>query len=174
MELTAASHVGHCRLQHSQMLLLLLLLSGCKLHVVSLLLSLFHSPSFHLSLSLCCVFLMGFHLFAINLSLFIFIIVRFLCSSARLLLLLLLLHLCLAAFSRTWQLCTCVSLCVCVSVRVRVPFALLCVRAINCYYRHDAACRRRPRRRLPLAPQAHPHLLLYFHLYALLDDDRHC
>lgn len=78
----------------------------------SLCLVLFYSPS--LSLALCCVFLMGFHLFAINLSLFIFIIVRFLCSSAPVLLFFLLLHLCLAAFSRTWQLCTCVAVCVCV------------------------------------------------------------
>lgn len=71
----------------------------------------------------CSAFLMGFHLFAINLSLFIFIIVRFLCSFSRFCSLCrmshvacmyLLLQSCLAEFSGTWQLCT--WLCVCVYV----------------------------------------------------------
>jgi len=53
--------------------------------------------------------LMGFHLFAINLSLFIFIIVRFLCSLFALCPCHLLLQSCLAAFSPA-RMCVCVCL----------------------------------------------------------------
>lgn len=42
----------------------------------------------------------------------------------------------------TMHVYVCVSLPLCVCVSVCLPCALLCVRAINCYYRRDAACRR--------------------------------
>lgn len=113
----------------------------------------------------CCAFLMGFHLFAINLSLFIFIIVWLLCPSACPAPTALV---CAVCFCGCCSCCSCVSrhfpalgngthvsVCVCVCV---LMFGVVCVRAINCYYRHDAAC---PRRRL-LCPFLNAHILSCF------------